>query len=76
MYKELNKEQLKFLEFLRNDHKCIGYDQTIPDIIKKREYAESTMRAVVADWKRFTKHPNDSIFAGYGIPKKYLRWEI
>ena len=64
----LNNKQRKFLEFLKNEHKCIGFDQTIPKMLKHGSYDYSTMRAILQEWHRFIFDPHDALYQGYGVP--------
>ena len=68
----LNKEQRKFLEYIRDYHKCVGWGVTIPEILIKGEYHEIGMRAVLAEWKALVSG-NKVALGIYGKPTKYLK---
>ena len=51
--RQLNEEQRKFLEYLKTQYNCLGYDISIPDALRTNTYSVNTMNNVLADWKLF-----------------------
>lgn len=51
--KQLNEEQRKFLVYLQKEYLCLGYDISIPDILKINKYSPQTMSEIIAEWKLF-----------------------
>lgn len=67
----LNDEQRKFLEYIRDNHKCIGWNVCVPETLQEGYYSKHSMSAVIADWYLLCRNTtNQSV---YGTPTKYLK---
>ena len=70
--KKLNKQQRKFLEYLRDNHNCLGYCATIPDMLESGEYDNTSI--IIHDIvKKFQLlRDNETHQYVYSKPTKYL----
>lgn len=71
----LTKEQRKFLEYLKENHRCFGYTGTIPEILAADGYSETEreyLNGLVATWR--SGRTNTRLMNSYGgLPTKYLK---
>jgi hypothetical protein len=51
MFKPLSPNQRKFLEYIRDDYKSLGYNVSIPYALDNDVYEPDTMQSVVDDWR-------------------------
>jgi hypothetical protein len=70
----LNNKQRKFLEYIRDNHRCVGWNVTVTVILQTGKYDVHSMSAVLADWDLLCRGSIDSRL-GYGTPIKYLKRE-
>ena len=70
----LNNKQRKFLEYIRDNHRCVGWNVTVPVILQTGKYDVHSMSAVLADWDLLCGGSID-LRLGYGTPIKYLKRE-
>ena len=80
---DLNMEQRKFLEWIHDEHNCIGYGTAIETILKQGYYVYNNFSAeydfykpdniyvILEGWKEYLK---DGDWISYGKPKKYLNF--
>jgi len=73
--KKLNKEQRRFLEYIRDNHGSLGWSSRIARILNTGEYTESNIRYlndIVKIWKKC--RTDASAMKSYGgLPKRYLK---
>jgi hypothetical protein len=71
--KTLNDSQRKFLEYLRDSHKSLGWGDTIRTMLTHGRYNPSSIIAIIASFNKL-KSGNDKYREGlFGIPTKYLK---
>jgi hypothetical protein len=72
---QLTKQQRDFFQYLKDNHRCMGYTGTIPSILDSGEYEETERRYlndIVKDWKN--NRANAGVMKSYGgLPTRYLK---
>ena len=72
----LNDKQRKFLQYLHDEHECIGYDHIITTTLERNEYStkgHGYMYYVLRDWNIMITDPSCADIVNYGKPTKYLK---
>lgn len=69
--KTLNDKQLKFLVYLRDNHKSVGYPLTVNYILANGSYTDSEITVLIDDFRRIRKL--QALQKHYGVPTKYLK---
>ena len=73
--KKLTKQQRDFFQYLKDNHQCIGYPATIPEILHMGVYEEADrkyLNDIVKFWKQY--RTDDRVMKSYGgLPKRYLK---
>lgn len=72
MIKQLNHKQRKFIEYLVNEHECIGYDQSMPKMLLRGNYNDDYINAVLRNFQEL-KIDGSQLQRVYGKPTKYLK---
>ena len=76
--KKLNKEQREFLEYIKLNHRCLGWAHTIDTILRTGRYdvgglSKHDPMLIVRDFKKLLNGSTYDGYAGiYGKPTKYL----
>jgi len=72
--KQLNKEQREFLEYIRDNHRCMGWTGTVNEVLNKGEYSIATLAELNFIIKKFKASRLDNyIQARFERPTKYLK---
>lgn len=74
MKRKLNDAQIKFLMYIRDNHRCLGWDSTIPDILRTGEYRTWQMGDILLKWRDMCDGSTHAHLI-FGTPKKYLKWK-
>jgi len=70
-YKKLTDKQRKFLEYILDNHKGLGWSNTIREYLQHGVYTPNgRIRLIVEEFKQLRANHNTDI---YGNPIKYLK---
>lgn len=71
--KPLNEEQRKFLEYLRDNHKSLGWGDTIKTMLEHDRYQPSTVNHIIHTFNLIKSGRDEYREHIFGKPTKYLK---
>ena len=76
--KQLNKEQRRFLEYIRDNHGSLGWSSRIARILNTGEYSTdetdvNSVQCILYNWKDILRNNISPETLKYGKPTKYLK---
>jgi hypothetical protein len=76
--RQLNKEQRRFLEYIRDNHRSLGWISRIARILNSDEYSTdetdaNSVQCILYNWKSILRHAEPAETLKYGKPTKYLK---
>ena len=72
--KQLNKEQRKFLEYLRDTHHSMGWKITVTKVLNNGKYSSTDLADLNFIIKKFKSAKTDRYIQDrFGKPTKYLK---